>query len=172
MKYYSITPTVKKSVLEFESFRKEDKVNTGWIWATKELGWRTGTFYINVPETDDEIDEWVKGREDVTREDIDEMLKEGHNPFLPTDKMDFIDLQDYDYEMDTTWDGCWETWEVVAYRMSDDEREEVQEALEEGYDEDGWDYLEENNWESIDCYFEIHCPVVIEEIDDPWEITG
>jgi len=167
MKFYNIQPTVKKSVVEFESYRRGNKED-GFQYATKELGWRTGDFVISVPETSEEIDDWVANRPEGqwTREDVDDYIERGGNPFLPSKDDTFIELEEYEYEMQSTWDGCWEEWTVHGEGIEDEEAliEEIEEAYAENYDEG----LAESGWTQDDFTMEIHCPVEIVECEDPW----
>jgi hypothetical protein len=59
MKHYRIEPTYKKSVLEFDIFKRHDE-DGNLIFLRKELGWRWGSFLVRVPETEEEALEWVK----------------------------------------------------------------------------------------------------------------
>ena len=169
MKYYNIRPTIKKSVVDFEVYRKGNK-EEGFQYATKELGWRGGDFTIFVPETSKEIDEWVANRPEGqwTREDVDDFIERGGNPFMPSKDDQFIELEEYEWELDSTWDGCWEEWTVNGKGIEDEEAliEEIEEAYAENYDEG----LEELGWIQTEFYCEIHCPVEITEIDDPYKI--
>ena len=58
MKYYRIEPTYKKSVVEWTIFRREYNGTNQFL--RKELGWRWGSFVIEVPDTDEEKLEWAK----------------------------------------------------------------------------------------------------------------
>ena len=57
MKYYKLEPSVKKSVIEWHSFKRKD-ADGNTIFLRKELGWRYGSWLISVPETDEEIKEY------------------------------------------------------------------------------------------------------------------
>ena len=58
MKYYRIEPTHKKSVIENTIFRRKDE-NGNYIFLKRELGWRWGSFLFSVPETEDEINNYI-----------------------------------------------------------------------------------------------------------------
>jgi len=171
MKYYDIEPTLKKCVVEYEVWVKDDpKSDSGKIYATKEIGWRTGDFVILVPETEEEIRDWVSNHENWSYDELMQEIKEGGNPFLPSAEDDFIELDDYDYQMNSTWDGCWEEWSVTCVNMSDDERFELAEIIEVESEESG-DYIEwlyNNGWLEENFYTEIQCAVKITETNDPW----
>ena len=65
MKYYKLEPTYKKSLIELYSFKRplsdfvEGHENRNAI-LVKEIGWRWGDFTIEVPETQDEVNEWLE----------------------------------------------------------------------------------------------------------------
>ena len=56
MKYYRLEPSVKKSIIEWHTFKRKD-ADGNTIFLRKELGWRYGAWLISVPETDEEIKE-------------------------------------------------------------------------------------------------------------------
>ena len=169
MKFYKIEPVRKKAVVEFEYWRRGSQ-EEGFQFATKELGWRWGEFTIRVPETSEEIDAWIANRPEGwgTREEVDDMLSQGISVFLPEKDDDYIELDSYDYEMDSTWDGCWEEWEVGG--KVEDEYALIEE-IEEGYAEEYEEYMVENGWDNYDYTIEIHCEVTMVEIDDPYAVN-
>jgi hypothetical protein len=65
MKYFKIEPTYKKSLVEFTIFTRplsdfrEDAKENQRATLIKELGWRWGEFMVEVPETDEEVAEWL-----------------------------------------------------------------------------------------------------------------
>ena len=178
MKSYNIEPTYKKSVIEYNSYRKELEDGTV-LHATLEIGWRWGEFTIHVPETEEEVLAWARDKmgvddsyyssvtevfEDYGEENFEGMKKH----FLPDADEEFHELDDYDYDMDSTWDGCWEDWNVVPFGPSKDDvdTDEIREQIEEGWYEDSWDYMEQEGWEEMSTWFEIHCPLKIEEVKE------
>ena len=164
MKTYLLEPSYKKSLLEYQVYEREvDGVKQR---ATLEIGWRSGSFNLYVPENESELVEWANGRDGPQYENVQEIYDDygvesfddittGY--FMPEDEDDFIEVGDFNYEMNETWDGCWEDWS-----SNDDE---LTEEIQEGYDEEGWDYLEENGWEEVYCYYEIHCNPVLTEVE-------
>tara|TARA_R110002074_G_scaffold292777_6_gene464485 strand:- start:19 stop:525 length:507 start_codon:yes stop_codon:yes gene_type:complete len=166
MQRYRITPQFKKSVVETEVYSKKG-IDGKYIYAGKELGWRTGEFIITVPETDEEITQWVETMNNNgchwTRPQVTQMLLDGLNPFLPSEDDTFVELDDYDYEMESTWDGCWEDWNIEG--INDDAKCELLiEQITEGYNESYEDWMEENDWEFVSHTTELHCNPYIEEI--------
>lgn len=146
MKYYKLEPTYKKSLVEFYTFTrplsdlKEDHGlhEDAKAYLVKEIGWRWGDFTIEVPETEEEINEWLEFRDDGQYETfydlavdygLTETDEETGEEVLPSDRSivelieemllpdlddDYIMIsEDYpDAEMNSTWDGCWEDWSI------------------------------------------------------------
>ena len=178
MKRYNIEPTYKKSVVEYNAYQKTLEDGTV-VKATLEIGWRWGDFDILVPETEAEVLEWAQekmGVDDtyfssVTEvfEDYGEETYEGMKQhFLPDADEEFHEIDDYMYEMNSTWDGCWEDWTVNVYgdNKEDYDVDELREQVEEGWCEDSWEYMEQEGWEETMCWYEIHCPLTIKEVEE------
>lgn len=149
MKQYVIRPQYKKSIAEWTTFRKE--IDGTRYTLQREVGWRWGTFIINVPETDEEIKAFM---EQHGYEDMDVMLDDFgvtslEEMCLPEEGDDDVELDSYDYEMVDCWDGCWEDFNLQCYgeEVDEDEQEaivdEARELYEEGYEE----ALEDAGWE-------------------------
>lgn len=168
MKYYRIEPTYKKAVVDYISFTKDG------VTATKELGWRWGEFMINVPETDEEILAWGNRNEEYyeTLDDVrnDYGLELGEefplSTFLPEETDEFVDLDDYDYEMLSIRDTCWEYWNISSADMSEEDKEALIEELEEIYNEEYEEGIENAGWEYSYANTEIHTSVSVKECDD------
>ena len=189
MKYYRIEPTYKKSVVEFESYKKV--INGVPTFAIKELGWRWGSFMISVPETPEEIKEFLEerggyesvaeyladyyGAEDIITEET--ALKEY---LLPNTVDEFVEIsEDYDAEMIDCWDGCWEYWNITqneynlpegAQPLSDSEKEELAEQIEELYAEDYDESLYAEGWEQVSSWYEIHTSVTVTPCNEHGEV--
>lgn len=180
MKYYLVEPTYKKSLVEISTFRKKDD-NGKWIYLRKELGWRWGSFLFPVPETEEEIKEYLSERGDY--ESVQEYLADYYGDediivddttladyMLPKDTDTFVDItEDYEHaEMIEAWDGCWEYWTVDDYadELTDEEKEALQEEAEEAYSEEYEEGVEALGWEYIDNFYEIHCNPSIKECDE------
>lgn len=176
MKTYRVEPTYKKSVIEYNVWKKELEDGTV-VHATMELGWRWGDFDVFEPETEEEILEWANDRvgQDYYKT-VQEVLDDyGHDSveqmeFIPDPSEDcsFHEMSDYSFEMNSTWDGCWEDWTVQAFGENRDDHDvdELREQVEEGWYEDSWDYMQMAGWEEVDCYYEIHCPVTVTPTED------
>lgn len=162
MRHYLIEPTYKKSVVEYELFKHDD----GRI-LTREVGWRWGSFIIHVPETEDELKEWANTKGFGTISDArDGYGLESNEPFppetfLPNESWDFIELDDYDYEMVEMWDGCWEDWAI----NSEEDTSELEEELSEAYFENSLEGLNELGWNEFAYFVEIHTSVTVKECD-------
>ena len=195
MKHFRIEPTYKKSVVEYTVFRRplddltgneEDKGKFAYL--RKELGWRWGSFRIDVPETEEEIKEFLEerggydsvaeyladywGDEDIIVESttLEEYL-------LPSTEDDFVDLtEDYEAEMIDCWDGCWEEFIFYGPNWTEESQEELEASWEENQESDDgafsrYEFLEDNGWESIDCNFQIHGGVIVEESEETVGVT-
>ena len=165
MKQYKVTPQHKKSVVETEVYRKKGIYE--WIYAGKELVWRGGEFIISVPETDEEITQWVetmnKNGLSWTRPMVTQMLLDGLNPFLPSEDDTFVELDDYDFEMVSTYDGCSEDWNIEG--IDDDAKCELLiEQITEGYNESYDEWMQDNDWEFVSQTTEFHCTPSIDEM--------
>lgn len=189
MKYFKVEPTYKKSVVEFDIFKRVDE-NGHNVFLRKELGWRWGSFMVSVPETMEEAQEWVENQgyetfkdwagdyghleyDEETQEYIEDpnidYLELIEEQLLPKESDDFVDItEDYDMEMIDCWDGCWEDWTVNSYQteIDDDLREEWIEAAEAAWEEDYQEGVEELGWEFVDNMFEMHCSPKIIPCDE------
>lgn len=182
MKVVKLEPTWKKSVIEYQVWGKE--VDGVKLRATMETGWRYGAFDISIPETEEEALKWANDR--VGQSDYYTTIEEVYNDygcedwddlkmsFCPSVDDEFIEIDDYDYEMLETWDGCWEEWSVSISNDEDGvfDEDEVREEIEDGWGEDAWEWMQENGWEEKDCYFEMHCNPKLTEYDENGNLVG
>lgn len=180
MKIYRIEPTFKKSVVEWDTFRKKVEGGKSDLWIRKELGWRWGEFDVFVPETEEEVIEWAndqtgeadyyKSLEEVLdaygEEDLEGMI--GHTMPSTDEAVSFHELSDYQYEMHSTWDGCWEMWDIYigGDDLSEEEKEELLEEVQDKYAEDYEDGVAELGFEHMDNYTDIHCAITAVEVDE------
>jgi hypothetical protein len=93
---------------------------------------------------------------------------------IESDEMPDIDLAGNDeFELDSDWelvsldDGCWAEWE-----WPDDIDEEEQERLEEIWDENYSEGLEEEGWSQDDTEFYFQGPLKLVNLDTGEEFTG
>lgn len=167
MKHFRITPSYKKSTIEYRVWEKKLEDGTV-IRATNEIGWRTGTFVVHVPETNEEIDEWLTNR-GMSIDDYDGDYEAVKPTLCPTETDDFIEFDDYDTDFLDSWDGCWEEWTVDLFGPSKDDLDpdEILEEIEEAYSEDWSEGVENLGFSEDLCYFEMHCnPIIVECEED------
>ena len=188
MKHYLLEPTYKKSVLEFDLFKRKEEDGT-WTYLRKELGWRWGAFMFSVPETEEEVMEYLKNQgyenaldwaldyghtvtdengEEVLDGDIAELIA---SQLTPSEDDSFVDItEDYDMEMLYCDDGCWETWDIYNYQnediLDDEEKESLIEEVQEAWEEEYQEGVEDLGWEYVDNYFEMHCNPKITPCDE------
>lgn len=183
MKYYLLEPSYKKSVYEYDLFKRQDS-DGNTIFLRKELGWRYGSFLISVPEnekeasdyiTDQGYDDWVLWAGDYGHLEYDsekmDYITEGveisslvewiAQSALPDENDEHIDItEDYpNAEMLVCDDGCWQDWEVYSYstEVDEDDADTWKEDASEAFDEDYQEGVEALGWEYVDSYFEMHC---------------
>lgn len=109
---------------------------------------------------------WVKDGVTVTK---DEGFRWGHWTCESDEKPD-IDLKnphgfevlsgDYDWEMDSMDDGCWVEWNFPE-DMDEDEQERIQEL----WDENWFEGLEDDGWVNDDTEHWIYGPLILENVD-------
>jgi len=210
MKYFKLEPTYKKSLVEFYTFSrplsdlKEDHGlhKDAKAHLIKEIGWRWGDFTIEVPETDDEIAEWLEFRDEGQYDTfydlavdygLTETDEETGEEVLPSDRSvveliqdmllpdlddDYIMIsEDYpDAQMNSTWDGCWEDWSIRTGWTADspvlENIDELIEEIDEAYAEEYEEGVEALGWTFDDCEFEMHCKPMITQIDRDGEEIG
>lgn len=158
-KTYAVSPQWKKSLVEIEMFKHRENNKCVNI----ETCWRSGTFYIRV-EDQDELEELQSC-----------MYVEGEQ-----EEPEVWDYESYgNIEMGDTWDGCSEDW--VFYGSGDTEwKDGESEALEEQYQEDMddddndffgfYDWLEDKDYESLGCNYQIYNGVMIEQAPEEYEL--
>ena len=163
MKHYLLEPEYKKSVAEYDVFEKTIDGHTYRV--VHEEVFRSGSWIIHVPETEEEINEWLKDRGE-DREDYDSVDDMQFAP--PTDE-DFHELNDYpNHEFLEMWDGCSGDWYLQDPKgeVDEDRAEEIIDMVTELWDDGYHENLEANGWESVDCFQQIHCEVTLTECDD------
>ena len=189
MKHFRIEPTYKKSVIELSTFRRPLEELTGndedkgkFAYLRKELGWRWGSFMISVPDTEEEIKEFLEER--GSYESVAEYLADYYGEediivesttlqeyLLPSEDDDFVDLtEDYDAEMLDCWDGCWEDWDIITNGPKLADVDEMIEEIEEAYSEEYEEGVEALGWQFIDNFFEIHCNVTVTPCNEHGEV--
>ena len=166
------------------------------LWATLEVGWRWGSWLVTIPETEEEImtfanrrfggdaqeEPYYKNIQDVYDdycggdcEESDEQIIELIDVFTPdtSEACTFHEVSDYDAEMIETWDGCWEDWSIRQFAADDadgyldeDEMNAYLENVEEAWDEDGYESVENLDFLDVGCEFYINCPITLKPCDE------
>lgn len=196
MKYFVMEPTYKKSIQEETVFKKEVDGNTfwatldvGWRWGswlvrvpeTEEeilsfANERFGDHYgahseLYYPTIQSVYEDYVSG----DCEESDEQIIELIDLFTPdtSEACTFHEVSDYDNDMIETWDGCWEDWSIRQKLSEDDdgyldedELDIMLEEIEEGWNEDGYESIEQMDFEDVGCEFYINCPVTLKPCDE------
>ncbi len=146
-KTYLVSAYYKKSMTEIEQFMHEDgrMLNT-------EILWRNGTFIIRIEDEDERVALQSTAGEDG----------------------EIWDYDDYsNIEMDSTFDGCAEDFVFYGNHFSEDEQEALEEEYEEQLEGDDWvsrfDFLEEREFYSEGCNWQVHGGTVVELADDELE---
>lgn len=140
MKRYKITPRMKKSVVECQYFNNTDKFGTVEV----SIMWRHGEYHVNIDNDDDQ-------------EQIDWHIKNPDEQFEVTAFSD--------WELDHIFDGCSEDLYFHGTELNEEEQERFTEQYQE-HEYGGFNYLEENGWDSNDVEIFINNGVDIEEISD------
>lgn len=188
MKYYLVEPTYKKSLIEYTVFRREDEEGNT-LFLRREVGWRWGSFIFEVPETDEEVKnyiletgcddeyEWMQDYGFMIQNEAGEYVPDPSmtraemltQVLLPSENEEFVDItEDYgDAELLESWDGCWTYWTLNSNDRDIDLEEEeiVGEEAQDAYYEDGDEGVEDLGWEFVDTLFELQCNPKITQCD-------
>ena len=150
MKEFIIEAKHRKAICELTIWNKSDEIGTYTV--EHELHWRSGSFSILVPETQTEKEEFAK-RHSISLDDI-----ETHQ-FLPNADAEEINLSEFDADLIETNDGVYQSFSLTSY--PDDADADLISEIEAGIEEDGTEYLEENDWDEIEYSINIEGGVVI-----------
>ena len=77
-----------------------------------------------------------------------------------------IGQDEYDWQLDSMDDGCWADWE-----FPDDMSEEEQEKIENAWDEDFYEGVEELGWSNDDTEYHLHGPLRLINVDTGEEFS-
>jgi hypothetical protein len=154
MKEYAVTPKLKKSVIETNIWTLT--VDGVTLFAKQEMTLRNGEFLLKIPETDAEIEEFKTN-----------IAQTAHDTFmtLPDETIDTLSSDHYLLEMISTEDCVDEDWTIST--DIDDPSDEVASiiiAAEEGIDEEGEEYLHDNEWEDSDYTYVIEGGINIKAV--------
>ena len=162
MKYYIIEPKNKKSVIEYEHYVREDGARI-----VVETLWRGGEFKLTVPETESEIKELLGDSYD--EDDVE------YYTWIPDEDDTYVELEDFQYEMLGTFDGCAEDYNF--YNTMDKIDGEIQEKMQEVLEENGSSVLLDNHpmfegFEVEGSFYQIHGEFVLTECDEDGIVQG
>ena len=150
-KTYDVSAMWKKSTYEIEMYKNketEQSLNT-------EIGWRSGSFRVTIQNEDE-----ATALQQCIGEDGE-----------------IWDFEEYEeIELLETWDGCWEEFIFYGPNWTEESQEELEASWEENQESDDgafsrYEFLEDNGWESIDCNFQIHGGVIVEESEETVGVT-
>lgn len=144
---YVVTPKNKNSVKEINIWLLETDEHT--LKAVQTLTWGTGEFLLHIPETPQEED-------DVKDYVITSSKETGKFKEVPSGDIPVLHTHHYHFEMQATSGGADEDWSVSL--ESGEETDEILELIadaETGIEEEGDDYLIENDWEEDGYDYEI-----------------
>ena len=182
MKTYHIEPTYKKSVCEVELWRKREDIqesdSSTWRYnwngpiLRKECWWRWADWTIDIPETEEEIQEFLSYKPFENLEAYldhhgGETIEECLLGSLPVDDDDSCCLPE-EAEMMSCWDGQGEEFKIQLTRdleISEEDRQQMASEAEEAYNgEDGLyeEGLENLGWEHYETFYEVYCKLKIE----------
>lgn len=86
-------------------------------------------------------------------------LHEGDEP-LDADNPHGLDLDEYEWELDFMDDGC-----SLDFNYSDNFPDELKEQVEDGWNEMGYEAIENLGFDFDDTQYVIHGPLLIEEVE-------
>jgi len=144
---YIVTPKNHNSIKEINIWLLETDEYT--LKAVQTLTWGTGEFLLHIPETPRE-------EEDVKQYVIASSKETGQFKQVPSGDIPVLDTDHYYFEMQTTSGGADEDWSISL--ESGEETAEILELIahaEQGIEEEGDDYLIENDWEEDGYEYEI-----------------
>ena len=83
--------------------------------------------------------------------------------------------EDYpDAQMNSTWDGCWEDWDIRVFgeEVEIPDVEDLIETIDDAYNEEYEEGVEALGWEFMNCEYEMHCKPMLTPIDENGEEIG
>ena len=146
---FNVTPKYKKSFVEFNYLEKKVENNT--INVVQEMVWRFGE--INVQIKQEELDKF---------ENVEELFKslQSHNVLLFNDKFP------YEYEFDSSWDGCSNDYSI-SYEDGSEVEDELEEEIMNIIEEDGIYELEDSHgYIMVNTTYEMEGELSISKIED------
>lgn len=150
-KTYDVSAMWKKSTYEIEMYKNKDTEQS----LNTEIGWRSGSFRVTIQNEDEATTLQQCIGEDGEIWDYDEYEE---------------------IELLETWDGCWEEFIFYGPNWTEESQAELEASWEENQESDDaafsrYEFLEDNGWESLDCNFQIHGGVIVEESEETVGVT-
>jgi len=136
MAVWTLMPVNKKSIEEVTFWTKDN------MTIAFRHGWRGGS--VTLVTTDDNAP-------DIDLEGNDEL-----------NVYDLVDDHVVSVDLDSFWDGCWAEWDWNEQDLSSEEQEEIEEA----WNEDGHDGLEELGWTEDDCEAYFYGELSLERVSE------
>ncbi len=136
MAVWTLMPVNKKSIEEVMFWTKDN------MTIVLRQGWRGGTVSL-VTADDDEPDIDLKGNDELNVYDL-------------------VDDHIVDVQLDSFWDGCWSEWDWLESGLTEDEQQEIEDA----WDEDGFDGVEELGWIQDDCETYFYGELSLERVNE------
>lgn len=176
MKYFKLEPTLKKSIAEFT--RWEQRLGNGdAIHAEYEQGWRSGTFIISVPDTAEEVNQWLMDHEyDI--EDFGMDIGAVRDFAKPVSDSEYYELDDYDYVIEALEDSCWSDWNIEVHRASDTKMtavstdDDIAAVIAAAWEEQEFDGVEALGYTQGEMRYEITSTITLTECDEDGNILG
>lgn len=84
---------------------------------------------------------------------------------LAGDELSVYDLYDdhiVDVELDSFWDGCWGEWDWAVSGLTEEEQQEIEEA----WDDNGYEGVEDLGWEQTDTEVYFYGELSLERINE------
>ena len=171
MKHYLMEPKNKKACAEYDIFQKE--IDGVTYCVVKEEVYRWGSWILHVPDTKQEIADWLEDMGETMESMIDCYESVDKFPFVPDSSDDFIELADYDAEFVEMWDGCSCDWYLQDPKgeIPEDKSEEIIDLVQDIFSENYHEGLEDEGWENVDCFQQIHSEVTLKECDDTGSVS-
>jgi hypothetical protein len=170
MKTFLLEPTYKKSVVEFQSFIKnEDGLK---IIATREEGYRWGSWIVFVPETVEDAIAWCDEMGCSFEDDYGSSLEDVITDATPDVDEDFHEISSYWTEFIEMFDGCWGDWHIIINGENAEfaDEDEIRESIEEAFDEDWNEGVLNLGYTEGEYYVEMHVNPKLTPCDDKGNI--
>jgi hypothetical protein len=176
MKYFKLEPTLKKSIVELTVCEQELPDGVA-IRAEHEQGWRSGTFIISVPETAEEVDQWLADH-GYDIEDFGMDIGAVRDFAKPASDSEYYELDDYDYVIEALEDSCWSDWNIEVQSASDTKMtavstdDDIAAVIAAAWEEQEFDGVEALGYTQGESRYEITSTITLTECDEDGNILG